>query len=72
MYNRKKLAFFIKRWHVAVSVFRGMPMVYIILWSVVGMTLLIFSAMPTFTVLLNLKQLSWHVTVQPFFAQYRQ
>jgi hypothetical protein len=36
--------------------------------AVVGMTLLIFSDMPTFAVVLNLKQLSWHAAVKPFFA----
>jgi hypothetical protein len=33
-----------------------------------GMTLLIFSDMPTFAVVVNLKQLSWHAAVKPVFA----
>jgi hypothetical protein len=33
-----------------------------------GMTLLIFSDMPTFAVELILKHLSWHVSVQPVWA----
>jgi hypothetical protein len=32
LYNRKKLDFFIKSWHVAVNLFSDMPMVYITLW----------------------------------------
>jgi hypothetical protein len=63
------LAFFIKSWHVAVNVFSGMPMVYTYYsLAVMGMTLLIFSDMPTFAVLLNFKQLSWHAAVKPVFA----
>ncbi len=33
-----------------------------------GMTLLIFTDMPTFAVESNLKQLSWHAAVKPVFS----
>jgi hypothetical protein len=36
--------------------------------AVVGITLLIFSNMPTFAVVLKLKQLSWHAAVKLVFA----
>jgi hypothetical protein len=32
IYNRKKLAFFMKSWHVAINLFSDMPMLYITLW----------------------------------------
>jgi hypothetical protein len=67
MYNRKKLAFLLK---VCMSLLMCSAACqwYILLFGGSGHGLLILSDMPTFAVVLNLKQLSWHAAIKPVFA----